>query len=216
MAVAVSAGLLPEPDPDEAAEMMVLAEESLGYHGLSRYEVANYAESREHESRHNTAYWTGRPYAGLGPGAHGMLDAATARAVGLLSDERARMSARVRYGNAASIADWLVGTGDTLETLTARGGAPRGRDARHAPRPAACWRRDVDRGRPGRRAGIARRATGSSSSAAAPRQGARWRDHATRLASRQRGVRTALAGGVDRVRGTDFASRRLALAILDC
>jgi coproporphyrinogen III oxidase-like Fe-S oxidoreductase len=46
-----------------------------------------------------------------------MLDAATARAVGLLSDDRQDV-ARVRYGNAASIADWLVGRGDTVETLT--------------------------------------------------------------------------------------------------
>jgi oxygen-independent coproporphyrinogen-3 oxidase len=118
MSAAISAGLLAEPDSDEAADMMVLAEESLGYHGLSRYEVANYAESREYESRHNTAYWTGRPYAGLGPGAHGMLDAATARSVGLLSDAVADV-ARVRYGNAPTIADWLVGKGDSLETLTA-------------------------------------------------------------------------------------------------
>ena len=118
MSAAVSAGLLAEPDSDEAADMMVLAEEALGYHGLSRYEVANYAESREHESRHNTAYWTGRPYVGLGPGAHGMLDAATARAVGLLSDVFEQDIARVRYGNAATIADWLVGRGDSIETLT--------------------------------------------------------------------------------------------------
>ena len=117
MSAAVSAGLLAETDSDEAADMMVLAEESLGYHGLSRYEVANYAEAREYESRHNTAYWTGRPYAGLGPAAHGMLDAATARSVGLLSEAEADV-ARVRYGNAASIADWLVGHGDSTETLT--------------------------------------------------------------------------------------------------
>ena len=120
MAVAVSAGLLPEPEPDEAAEMMVLAEATLAYHSLGRYEVANYAESREHESRHNTAYWTGRPYAGIGPGAHGMLDAPTARAVGMLSDSEADGDvARVRFGNAAAIDDWLVGIGDTTETLNA-------------------------------------------------------------------------------------------------
>jgi oxygen-independent coproporphyrinogen-3 oxidase len=117
MSVAVSAGLLPEPNSDDAADMMVLAEATLGYHGLARYEVANYAESRAYESRHNTAYWTGRPYAGLGPGAHGMLDAATARAVGLLSGAESDV-ARVRYGNAATIADWLVGQGDSVETLT--------------------------------------------------------------------------------------------------
>ena len=118
MAVAVAAGLLPEPESDDAAEMMVLAEATLAYHALARYEVANYAESREYESRHNTAYWTGRPYAGIGPGAHGMLDAPTARAVGLLADDATDV-ARVRFGNAGAIDDWLVGIGDTVETLTA-------------------------------------------------------------------------------------------------
>lgn len=117
MSVAISAGLLPEPDSDVAAEMMVLAEATLGYHGLARYEVANYAESYAYESRHNTAYWTGHSYAGVGPGAHGMLDAITARAVGLLADAAPDV-ARVRYANAASMEDWLVCRGDTTETLT--------------------------------------------------------------------------------------------------
>ena len=118
MQVAVDSGLVAEPDPDLAAEMMVLAEESLGYHALGRYEVANYAEDRAHESRHNTAYWTGRPYLGIGPGAHGMLDAPTALAIGV-ARELAPDAARVRYGNAPSIEDWLVLRGDTTETLTA-------------------------------------------------------------------------------------------------
>ena len=63
--------------------MMILAEATLGRYSLGRYEVANYAEGREHESRHNTAYWTGSQYIGVGPGAHGMLDAQTALTVGL-------------------------------------------------------------------------------------------------------------------------------------
>ena len=117
MAAAVSAGLLPEPDSDLAAEMMLLAEAALGYHGLSRYEVANYAESPRYESRHNLAYWTGHPYAGVGPGAHGMLDVPTARAVGLLADGENDV-ARVRYGNPAEIEEWLVGRREVVETLT--------------------------------------------------------------------------------------------------
>ncbi len=115
---AIGAGLVAEPDPDVAAEMMVLAEESLGYHALGRYEVANYAEDRAHESRHNTAYWTGRSYLGVGPGAHGMLDAPTALAAGIVRELGPEL-ARVRYANAASIEDWLVVQGDTAETLTA-------------------------------------------------------------------------------------------------
>ena len=118
LSVAVGGGLIDAPDPDAAADMMLLASTVLGHHGLVRYEVANYAKDREHESVHNTAYWTGRPYIGVGPGAHGMLDAATAHAVGMLGMGR-EDAARVRYGNAPDIDQWLVGKGDTLETLTA-------------------------------------------------------------------------------------------------
>lgn len=38
--------------------------------GLGRYEISTYAR-RGHSSRHNTLYWTDRPYLGLGPSAHG-------------------------------------------------------------------------------------------------------------------------------------------------
>ena len=118
LSVAIGGGLIGEPDHDVAADMMLLATNVLGYHALSRYEVANYAEDRAHESIHNTAYWTGRQYIGVGPSAHGMLDAATARAIGMLDIEREGV-ARVRYGNARDIDEWLVGKGDTYETLSA-------------------------------------------------------------------------------------------------
>lgn len=39
-------------------------------HGLALYEVSNFAKPG-HQSRHNRGYWTGAPYLGLGPGAHG-------------------------------------------------------------------------------------------------------------------------------------------------
>ena len=118
LSVAVSTGLVAEPDPDLAAEMMVLAEEFLGYHGIARYEVANYA-APGFESVHNRAYWTGRSYLGVGPAAHAMLDAPTARAVGMLEGEPVAEPARVRYANAADIDDWLTLHGDTVEVLDA-------------------------------------------------------------------------------------------------
>ncbi len=61
-------------DPDVQAARMLEAEGALGAAGLVRYEVASYARPGE-ACAHNLAYWTGRPYLGLGTGAAGMLDA---------------------------------------------------------------------------------------------------------------------------------------------
>lgn len=72
LAYAVEAGTVAEPDADVAAEMMQLAAEVLGDAGLVRYEVASYARPG-HEARHNTGYWTGVPYLGVGPSAASML-----------------------------------------------------------------------------------------------------------------------------------------------
>lgn len=40
--------------------------------GYNHYEVSNFAKDG-HESRHNLAYWLGRDYVGVGPGAHGRI-----------------------------------------------------------------------------------------------------------------------------------------------
>lgn len=101
LAAAVAIGDVQEPDPDVAADMMLLAQHVLGQAGLARYEVANYAR-RGAESRHNTAYWTGMSYLGVGPGAHGMLDAGTAAAVGFVS-AHAPGVARLRYAVACDL-----------------------------------------------------------------------------------------------------------------
>lgn len=65
---AVLRGEMPEPDDDVEAEAMEAAREVLEYAGFHRYEVASYAQPG-FESRHNTAYWTGKPYLGLGASA---------------------------------------------------------------------------------------------------------------------------------------------------
>lgn len=69
---AVEADELSAPDDDAQAEMMLVAGELLEAAGMHRYEVASYAHPG-HESRHNTAYWTGVEYLGLGAGASSML-----------------------------------------------------------------------------------------------------------------------------------------------
>lgn len=58
------------PDEEQAAALYRLTADILAAHGLSAYEVSNYAKSGE-ESRHNLAYWLSQDYLGIGPGAHG-------------------------------------------------------------------------------------------------------------------------------------------------
>jgi len=115
---AMRAGTQPLPDPDGAADQMILAENTLETEGLSRYEVANYAK-RGKESIHNLAYWQGRSYLGLGPSAHGMLDLPTAAALGLAESDVSAEFPRVRYAQPADIGAWLAGSEPTLELLDA-------------------------------------------------------------------------------------------------
>lgn len=60
--------LLPTPERRYADEFL-RAHDALTAAGFEHYEVSNYARPGW-RSRHNAAYWTGRPYAGLGPSAH--------------------------------------------------------------------------------------------------------------------------------------------------
>lgn len=74
----VRKGKMQLPDEDAEAEMMQIAAEELSSAGFVRYEVANYAKPG-FESRHNTAYWTGKPYLGLGHSAATMTQNAERR-----------------------------------------------------------------------------------------------------------------------------------------
>lgn len=115
LAAEVLLGRFAEPDPDVAADMMIAAGEILAAAGFERYEVANYARPGA-QSRHNTAYWTGKEYLGIGPGAHGMFSATTARAAGLIVPAEA---ARVRYAIACELESGLQPVPRVdVETLT--------------------------------------------------------------------------------------------------
>lgn len=63
--------LTARPD-DSTAEEWARLRDALQSMGFSRYEVSNYARNGR-IARHNSAYWTGRPYLGVGVGAHSLL-----------------------------------------------------------------------------------------------------------------------------------------------
>jgi oxygen-independent coproporphyrinogen-3 oxidase len=55
---------------DEAyADEFLLAHDTLGAAGYEHYEVSNFSKPGLH-SRHNSSYWSGAAYAGIGPSAH--------------------------------------------------------------------------------------------------------------------------------------------------
>ena len=68
----VRVGRMPEPDPDLAADMYLMAQEAMEPMGYRHYEISNWAVPGR-ESRHNLTYWRNEPYLGVGPGAHSYL-----------------------------------------------------------------------------------------------------------------------------------------------
>lgn len=65
----IAAGQVRLPADEQTERLYLAAGEYLESRGIAQYEVANFARPGA-ESRHNRAYWSGRPYLGLGPGAH--------------------------------------------------------------------------------------------------------------------------------------------------
>jgi len=57
------------PDDDLASEHYELLITEINEHGWEHYEVSNFCKVGNH-SKHNTAYWQGKKYLGLGPSAH--------------------------------------------------------------------------------------------------------------------------------------------------
>lgn len=54
---------------DLSVEMFSLMIEKLSEAGFEHYEISNFAKNKLY-SRHNSSYWLGKPYLGLGPAAH--------------------------------------------------------------------------------------------------------------------------------------------------
>ncbi|MFT4023913.1 MAG: radical SAM family heme chaperone HemW [Flavihumibacter sp.] len=60
---------LPDTDPGQTADQFLQLADSLENAGWEQYEISNFCVPG-HRSRHNSNYWAGIPYLGLGPGAH--------------------------------------------------------------------------------------------------------------------------------------------------
>jgi oxygen-independent coproporphyrinogen-3 oxidase len=65
----ISRGATTAPDDERYAAEYLFAHGRLAAYGYHFYEVSNAARDGG-RSRHNSAYWSGRPYLGLGPAAH--------------------------------------------------------------------------------------------------------------------------------------------------
>ena len=62
-------GAVVEGSEDQYAEEFLYANEAMSAAGFEHYEVSNFSLP-DKSSRHNSAYWTGASYAGVGPSAH--------------------------------------------------------------------------------------------------------------------------------------------------
>ena len=62
-------GLFSEATEDESKEQFLALRNTLLNHGFLHYEISNFSLP-DKSSKHNSSYWSGEPYLGLGPSAH--------------------------------------------------------------------------------------------------------------------------------------------------
>jgi oxygen-independent coproporphyrinogen-3 oxidase len=70
LGVNVAKGKVPDTDDAKFSRHFNMLVDHLTSHGYRHYEVSNFCLPG-HESRHNSGYWSGQVYLGIGPGAHG-------------------------------------------------------------------------------------------------------------------------------------------------
>jgi len=70
LAMQIAYGRLPEPDEDLAADMYLMASETLFAKGFSQYEISNWSRNEDIQCLHNLQYWRNLDYLGFGAGAH--------------------------------------------------------------------------------------------------------------------------------------------------
>lgn len=65
----IKKGQFAQPDTNHGAEQFEILVEILGKNQFEQYEISNFAKNKKY-ALHNTSYWTGVPYLGIGPSAH--------------------------------------------------------------------------------------------------------------------------------------------------
>ena len=69
LAHAIKTGKVAQPDAQQAAEQFVILMEEMEAGGYAHYEISNFAKDGKF-ALHNTNYWRGKSYLGVGPSAH--------------------------------------------------------------------------------------------------------------------------------------------------
>lgn len=70
LAYAIEKGKQPNVSDDQSAEQFLMLVDKLTKNGFEHYEISNYSLPGRY-AVHNTNYWKGIPYLGIGPSAHG-------------------------------------------------------------------------------------------------------------------------------------------------
>jgi len=65
----VRQGKVSPVDEEQSARQFELMLQEMQDHGYEQYEISNFARQGQY-AKHNTAYWQGKPYLGIGPSAH--------------------------------------------------------------------------------------------------------------------------------------------------
>ncbi|MBK7409868.1 MAG: radical SAM family heme chaperone HemW [Saprospirales bacterium] len=65
----VKKGKVPPVDEEKASRQFEYLMDTMAVHGYEHYEISNFAKPGRH-SKHNSSYWLGEPYLGIGPAAH--------------------------------------------------------------------------------------------------------------------------------------------------
>jgi oxygen-independent coproporphyrinogen-3 oxidase len=65
----ISKNMLPPPTDERMESQFNILQEYISKNGWEAYEISNYCKP-EHRAVHNSNYWAGKPYLGVGPSAH--------------------------------------------------------------------------------------------------------------------------------------------------